>query len=156
MEFDNKLIPILREGVNVIKMIFFKKLISRLQAKYTTQDPAYIGKLAGAMVNELFGTPNPAEPHAAFAAQNRELIDTELKLVAVTMKELQIPLTDALRSQFLCDSQEGLENDQPLARAKNLGILLVDRDLPLPHHFMALVRSLGETFGLLVRPKTDA
>lgn len=156
MELDSKLIPVIREGVNVVKMIFFRQLLNRLQDKYIDRDPAFASRLTGAVVNELFGTPNQEEPHASFASLNRMLIETELKLIATEMEEMRIPLTDGLRSQFLCDSQEGFMNKQPLTRAKELGILLVDRDLPLPHHFMSLVRNLGESSGILIRPVADA
>ena len=62
---------------------------------------------------------------------------------------LRIPLTDALRIQFLCDSQEGFGNEEMLKCAKDLGILIVDRGVPLPKNFMNLVRKVGQSYGLI-------
>ncbi|MCE5242946.1 MAG: hypothetical protein LLF99_07080, partial [Desulfobacteraceae bacterium] len=63
--------------------------------------------------------------------------------------EMRIPLTDALRIQAVCDFQEGMDTSSVLERAKQSGILIVDRELPLPAPFMNLVRKLGSAFGLL-------
>jgi hypothetical protein len=68
------------------------------------------------------------------------------------LEELRIPLTDALRIQSLCDHQERLNSTATLQQAQKLKILLTDRDLPLPHSFIELVRRLGSKFGLLLPP----
>ncbi len=156
MEFDSKLLPILREGVNVIKMVLFKKLQVHLTEKYPDRDKAFINKLAATVINDLFGTPNPGELFASFAAANKTIIEEELNAVAGNFEELRIPLTDALRMQVLCDHQEGVDNSSVLARAKKLNILLMDRDLPLPHSFMNLVRKLGNALGLLLPQNREA
>ncbi|MDI6790998.1 MAG: hypothetical protein QME44_09980 [Thermodesulfobacteriota bacterium] len=150
MRFESKLIPIMREGVEVIKMIFFKKLKAYLSQKYPERETSYINKLSGAIINDLFGTPNPGEPFATFVKENRACIAEEMDHIAVEFDGMRIPLTDALRVQFLCDNQEGIDNSRILARAQELHILLVDREVPLPRHFLDLVRKLGNTFGFLV------
>lgn len=151
MEYENKLVPILREGVDVIKMIFFKKLKNRFSEKYSDRDGAYINMLAGAIINEIFGTPNSEEPFATFLSRNQARIAKELNAVANDLPELRLPLTDALRVQFLCDHQEGMDSSAMLARAKELGILLVERDAPMPGQFIGLVRKLGGSFELLTQ-----
>ena len=82
------------------------------------------------------------------------MLDTELRGIATTFAELRIPITDALRMHFLCDSQEGVDSGAILARAHALGILLVDRQVPLPKNFLNLVRSLGKSFNLLIPAET--
>ena len=149
-EYESKLLPIMREGVIIIKMIFFKKLKEKLSEKYIHRDEQYVSKLTGAIVNEIFGTPNTQEPFATFVEENLFFIKLELKNISTDLRELRIPLTDALRVQFLCDSQEGIDNPQILARAKELGILIVEREVPLPAKFMNLVRKLGSSYDLLV------
>ena len=148
-EIENRLVPVLRDGVNLVKMVFFKELKIYLSEKYPDLETVEIGKLSGAILNQVFGTPNTAEPFATFARDNRELIDSELGEVAGQFDKLRIPLTDALRIQFLCDSQEGFENEQVLKDAQDLGILIVDRDVPLPKNFMNLVRKIGQAYGLI-------
>lgn len=150
MEYESQLIPILREGVDVIKMVFFKKLKMQLPQKYLHRDAGYINRLAGAIINEIFGTPNQSEPFATFVADNKFFIKLELKNITTDFPEMRIPLTDALRVQFLCDHQEGLDSSKVLAQAKQLGILMMEREAPLPAKFMTLVRKLGSSFELLI------
>ncbi len=159
MEFESRLIPIMREGIEVVKMIFFKELKDYLAGRHPDYDPAYTGKIAGAVLNELFGTPNTQEPFATFVQDNKETISATLALLVNEFEKMRIPLTDALRMQFLCDSMEGDEDQGLLKRAEEFGVLIVDREMPLPHHFMELVRRLGSSYGLLIKPMpkdTDA
>lgn len=152
MAFESKLVPILREGVMVIKMIFFKKLKGYLSRKYPGGETAYINKLCGAIINDLFGTPNTEESFATFVKENRARIEEEMRHIAGEFEEMRIPLTDALRIQFLCDRQEGIDSSAILFRAKELQILLVDREVPLPARFLDLVRKLGGACNFLVQP----
>jgi hypothetical protein len=141
---ENRLIPILREGIHIIKMVLFKTIRDGLAVRHPDQERIFINQLTGSMVNELFCTPNREEPFLSFAIANRLLIEEGMKSLADEYPELRIPLTDALRVQFLCDSQEGMENHFMLTKARDLGILIVDREIPLPDNFMTLARSLGE------------
>ena len=144
MTLENRLIPLLREGIHIIKMILFKVTRDGLAERYPQQERTFIKQLTGAMINELFCTPNHEEPFLSFTINNRPLIEEEMKRIADDFPELRIPLTDALRVQFLCDSQEGLDNPVMLTQARDLGILIAEREIPLPDHFMTLARSLGE------------
>ncbi|MCP4112596.1 MAG: hypothetical protein GY749_44895 [Desulfobacteraceae bacterium] len=149
MEFESKLIPILRDGVDVIKMILFKQLKTYLARKYPGKETACISKLSGAIINDLFCIDTSEEPFATFKKENISMIRKETKNIATEFEEMRIPLTDALRVQFLCDSLEGIDNPLILKYAKELGILLADREIPLPKHFMELVRALGRKFNIL-------
>ena len=147
--FESKLLPTLREGVDVVKMIFFKQLQEHLAAGNQDRPPAFINQLTGAVVNELFGTPSREEPFASFAREHQQQIKEKLKAVADNFEALRIPLTDALRMQCLCDHQEGVDSTALLKKADENGILLKERDLPLPNSFLDLVRRLGISFNLL-------
>ena len=149
MAFESQLLPILREANNIIKMILFKKLKTYLSNKYSKHEASYINKLSGAIINDLFGTPSSEENFASFAAENKALIDKEIENIATEFPEMRIPLTDALRIQFLCDSQEGIDSSSILSRAKDLSLLLMDREVPLPKNFINLVRHIGNKFDLL-------
>lgn len=150
MEIESRLIPIMREGIDIIKMVFFKKLKAHLSKKYPEKETTYIAKLTGAIINDLFGTPNTEAPYAEFANENKVLIEEEIGNIAAALPELRIPLTDALRVQFLCDAQDGIDSKSVLSRARDLQILIVDREVPLPAQFISLARKLGNTLGILL------
>ncbi|MCK5231628.1 MAG: hypothetical protein KAR13_15250 [Desulfobulbaceae bacterium] len=154
-EVDSKLIPILRQGVDVMKLIVFKKLKEQVAKQYSDQDNSFVIRLTGAVINDIFGIENPDEAVAVFREQNRERIRETIDKIPEKLDEMCIPLTDALRVAVLCDNQEGVDNSGILARAKEMNILLVDRDLPLPHNFLELVRTLGSAFGLITPPVED-
>jgi hypothetical protein len=149
MELESRLVPIMREGVDVIKMIFFGKLQAYLISKYADRNRQSINQLAGAIINDLFASPNPQEPFAGFLEQNRDCISKELRLLATVFPEMCGPLTDALRMQFLCDSREGIDSTAMLDRARDLEVLVLERDLPLPKHFLEMVRTLGSALRFL-------
>lgn len=151
MEQEQKLIPILREAIETIKMVFYMKLRAYLQTKYRDREASFCGLLAGAIINDLFGTPNPQEPFASFAQEHQSLIKEELDKLATQFEEMRIPLTDALRIQFLCDYQEGIDSSAVLQKAKDYKVLLLDREAPLPASFLNLARRLGGAFDLLYR-----
>ncbi len=148
---DRDFIPALREGVEIVKMIFFMKIRDRAEASYPDEDRGYFGMLAGAVVNDFFGTPNPEPRFKAFASDNRERIDSMLCEVPEQMESMCIPLTDALRVQFLCDHQEGLEDGSGhiLKRARDKGILIEERSVPLPKQFMNLAYQIGKAHGIV-------
>ena len=51
--------------------------------------------------------------------------------------------------QFLCDHQENIDSTALLSRAARIGILIAEREVPLPVTFMNMVRSLGNRLHLL-------
>ncbi len=152
---DRKFVQALREGVDVVRMIFFVRMRDHLLASYPEKDRKFSQMLAGAILNELFGTENPEKIFSDFAENNAGLIQRELKAVPENFEDLLIPLTDALRMHFLCNHYEGLPDYSlgVLARARDYGILLEDRSVPLPKGFMELVYRVGKAYGLVV-PQT--
>jgi len=152
-EFESKLLPILRQGVAIVKMVFFKKLKNHLSAQNPDREAVFINMLAGASVNEIFGTHNTAESFMSFVKENRKLIQETLKNVPLELVDMMVPLTDALRVQVLCDRQEGIDSLSILVHANELKLLLVPREIPLPASFMKLVSALGNKNDLLLPPE---
>ncbi len=148
----SRLIPVLREGIGVIQMILFKELRGLYDKKYSDKETAERSMLAGAVVNALFGAENPEEKFQRFNRSNTAIIEQELSGFAAQFPDLLPYLTDALRVQALCDHQQGDDGAQALKQAEELGILVLDRDVPLPSVFMTRVRGLGEQYGLTVAP----
>ena len=148
-KIDAKLVPVLREGIDIIKMVLFNELKPFLEKRYPQKDPVDITRLAGAVVNDLFGVENMEEPFASFTRENAQVIKKELGAIATHFDHLHIPLTDALRIQYLCDCQEDVNSESVLEKAKKLNIILTDREVPLPGAFMSLVRSFGVAYKIL-------
>lgn len=151
-EKQSQLIRSLREGVSVVQMIFFKEIRTLLTNTYQDKDASYVSMLAGAIVNDVFGTPNQEERFVNFYKENRGIIEQELLSLKDNCAEILPPLTDALRIQALCDNQEGGDSSYVLTRASELGILDIDREIPLPSTFMTLMRILGEQHNLIISP----
>lgn len=147
-----KLVASLREGIAVVQMIFFKELKSLVAKKEGSSDPAHVSMLCGAITNEIFGTPNTEERFVRFRKENKGVIEQYLFAIKDELPSLLRPLTDALRIQMLCDSQEQHDSSSILVQAEKLGILQSDREIPLPSTFMAVVRTLGEKHGLIIPP----
>lgn len=149
---NSRLIPVLREGVAVIQMIFFKELKGIISKNYPDLDATSQTMLTGAITNELFGTSNPEEKFQNFRKQHRGDIEQELLNLSTQLPHLIAPLTDALRVQTLCDNQEGIDSTHILKQANSCDILSAAREIPLPSAFMATVRALGGEHNLLIPP----
>lgn len=146
---DNKVIPVMREAVTTVQMVLFKLLRQSVHDRYVDQTEAFHNQLAGAVINNLFGTQPLDAAIAAFAAGNRELVERELRDLQVSVQALIPIITDALRMKTICDNQEGIHSIPSLLMAKALGILQEERDLPLPSTFMLQVRTLAAVHGLI-------
>ncbi len=149
------MIPVLREGICVVQMVLFKELRSLLTRKYPDRDSSSIAMLTGAITNELFGTLNQEERFQNFRRQNRADIEQELLGLAHELPFLTAPLTDALRMLALCDLQEEKDRDNNarlLTQAANIGLLIPERELPLPSTFMIMARNLGDAHQLIIAP----
>ncbi len=149
---DSRLIPILREGVAVIQMILFKECKELVNAAHPDLDSSARTMLAGAITNEIFGSHNPEEKFKKFHNRHRGLIEQQLLNLCNSLPHMMAPLTAALRTQVLCDNQEGIDSSQLLKDAESLGLLLSDQELPLPSVFMETVRELGAQHKLIIPP----
>ncbi|HHE75495.1 MAG: hypothetical protein DRH90_15885 [Deltaproteobacteria bacterium] len=147
MTFETQLVPTLREGIDVIKMVLFQELKSLLIL--TERNSADVNRLTGAVVNELFSATHSKEAAQIFSQVNRDAVEKTSRMISKDLNHLRIPLTDALRIQFLCDSHEGIDSAAVLERAKKQKILIVEREVPLPGAFMSIVRSFGRAYGIL-------
>lgn len=150
-----KLVPTLREGVDVIKMVLFRELKHVLDTKHPEKDAVYVKRLAGAAVSELFGVTVKKAAVDVFREKNHAAVQNATFLIPRKLDHLRIPLTDALRIQFLCDSHEGIDSTPVLENAKKCKILIDERDAPLPGAFMHLVRIFGRAYGILESSSTQ-
>lgn len=150
------MIPVLREAICVVQMVLFKELRSLLAKKHPERDTLSVAMLTGAVTNELFGSLNMEEKFQDFRRQNQAAIEQELLGLALELPGLAAPLTDALRMQALCDQamDENKEesNKRLLTQAAEIGLLLQERELPLPSTFMTMARTLGDEHRLIVAP----
>lgn len=149
---NSRLIPILREGVAVIQMIFFKEIKTLIKKKHPGLEEYSQTMLAGAITNEIFGSHNPEEKFQTFRNNHQGTIEQELLNITNELPQIIPPLADALRIQTLCDNQEGIDSAHVLKQADSFGILPHDRDIPLPSAFMETVRGLGAEHKLIIPP----
>lgn len=148
--FDSKLIPLLREGVDIVKLILFKELKDHMDSSPSRNGNGENSLLIGAIINDLFGDQPSSGALADFSRSRQGEIDGLLRAFPLSFATMCIPLTDALRISVLCDFQEkGVDSSPLLERARKRGVLIADREMPMPHSFMDLVRRLGVSYGLL-------
>jgi hypothetical protein len=147
--FKGDLVPTLRQGIDIIKMVLFKELKPHMETSYPNMNPEDTGRLAGAVINSLFGIKDMEKSVETFTSVNQHLIDAEVAAFAKNFDHLRIPLTDALRVQYLCDSHEGINSESILEKADKMQILISERDVPLPGAFMSIVRSFGVAYKIL-------
>jgi len=153
-EYRNKsqIVAALREGVAVVQMVFFKELRAQIGNRYPDMEQQAQLMLAGAITNALFGTQNREARFEEFRETHRQTIEQELLGLATNFARLRSYITDALRVQTLCDSHEGADDTTVLEAADKIGVLLKDRDIPLPSVFMTFVRGLGQQYQLITPP----
>ncbi|MCK5517061.1 MAG: hypothetical protein KAI39_09325 [Desulfobulbaceae bacterium] len=151
-EKKSQLIASLREGVAVVQMVLFKEIKARLMNKLLSKNQTFLSMLAGSVTNEVFGSQNPEKKFETFRQEHMGEIEQELLSLRTDMPKLCAKVTDALRIQTLCDHQEGEDSSETLIRAKESGILIEEREVPLPSAFMTIVRLLGEEHNLIVPP----
>ena len=149
---NSRLIPILREGVAVIQMVFFKNLKPVIARKYPELDSSEQIMLTGAITNEIFGSHNNDAKFLQFHAKHRGAIEQELLAIKDELSQLIDPLADALRIQVLCDKQEEIDSSNILQLADSINLLPPDREVPMPSAFMETVRTLGALYKLIVPP----
>jgi len=154
-EIDSRMVPVMREAVALVQLVFFGELKKKIAQKRRNLENQEQMWLTGAVVNNLFGSSASNDEIAAFAGSNRELIEEELRGVAGDLPDLLPYLTDALRMQAICDNQEGINSVPTLLMARTLGVLQEQRALPLPSTFMIMVRKLGAQHGLLTEMQAE-
>ena len=151
-EKNSQLVQSLREAVGLVQMILFKEMRSNLDQKQQNIPQDQRSMLAGSITNEVFGTPNPEPKFKAFRESNWGVIEQELLSLHENYTFLCRHITDALRIQALCDSQEGEDSPEALLKAKEYGFLLEEREIPLPSTFMSIIRELGKEHKLIIPP----
>jgi len=148
-DFDPKIVPVMREAIVMVQMILYRRLKEDVQKRYQDWSDKEKQWLAGAVINNLFGT-EAADPEVnVFAREHRELIEQELRELKERSADLIPHITDALRMQTICDNHEGVHSIPCLLLAKELGLFDQDRVLPMPSTFMIAVRKLGAEYGLV-------
>ena len=151
---DNKLIPVLTHAVDVVKMALYKKVKDHVLKSEGTGGEDVAAPLAGAVVNDVFCTPNLEPDHIAFVRENRGVIAAVVRSIPLEddLKDMVPHISDALRVSFMCDHHNGVDTSYVLTKASQLGILEEERTIPLPRFFIESVRELGGALGLVIPP----
>ena len=154
-KIQGEIVPTLRQGIDIIKMVLFKELKPHLEKRYPILTVEDSGRLTGAVINDLFGIEDMEKSVKTFTTANQHLIDAEVAAIAEHFDHLRIPLTDALRVQYLCDSHEGINSETILEKADRMKILISERAVPLPGAFMSIVRSFGVAYTIIAPLKKE-
>lgn len=149
---NSQLIASLREGVAVVQMVLYKNIRAQIADHLPNRTTKELAMLSGTIINEIFGTQNPEPQFVLFRKENWSTVEQELLALKENNPQVVTFLTDALRIQVLCDSQEGADSSNTLVTARSYGYLIEEREIPLPSTFMSLVRTLGEANGLIIAP----
>ncbi|MBW2328406.1 MAG: hypothetical protein JRF04_02115 [Deltaproteobacteria bacterium] len=139
----------MREAIVMVQMILYQRLKDDVQKRYQDWSDQEKQWLAGAVINNLFGTEAADRDVNVFARKQRQLIEQELRELKGRVGDLIPYLTDALRMQTICDNHEGIHSLPSLLMARELGLLDEERVLPMPSTFMIAVRKLGAEYGLV-------
>ena len=83
------------QGTDTVRLILYKVLTNDFSKKYQEQGEEYYKNLAGATVNEIFGSHNEAS-QITFD-ENNEIIINEIITLGTIHPELKQPITDAIR-----------------------------------------------------------
>ena len=150
----DKLVPSLRKAMQLIKIVVYvkvKKISVQHQPKF---DENAIRQLTAQFMNIMFDAQYPTGKFSDIAG----LEDVQQIILSVSLEhpELTTLITDTLRIQYLCDQETGLDRKEPLVNAEKLGILQVDRSIPLPKSFIELANRLGNDYGLNRQPGSMA
>lgn len=146
---DNKLLPVMLEAVSCVQMILFKELKADLLARHDQREEAFLARLAAAVINNLYGERVDNQEAATFSAEQRELIEKELRGLSTSLPDSIPIITDSLRMKAICDNQMGVHSMGSLLMARALGLLDEERELPMPSTFMLRVRRLAAERGLV-------
>lgn len=138
---DSRLLPLMREAVLMVRMLLHRQLLQDFAAQRPELAPEDRVRLAGALINDLFGTVPADESVVAFARAQRALVEAAMRGLAAHSGKLRPLITDALRMHCICDGQEGVNTTASLLMARAIGLLEEERPMPMPSTFMLAVRA---------------
>lgn len=147
---DNRLLPLMREAVLMVRMLLHRQLLQDFAAQRPELAPEDRVRLAGALINDLFGTVPADESVGAFARAQRALVEAAMRGLAAHSGKLRPLITDALRMHCICDGQEGVNTTASLLMARAIGLLEEERPMPMPSTFMLAVRAAAVAEGLVL------
>ncbi len=147
---DNRLLPLMREAVLMVRMLLHRQLLQDFAAQRPELAPEDRVRLAGALINDLFGTVPADESVVAFARAQRALVEAAMRGLAAHSGKLRPLITDALRMHCICDGQEGVNTTASLLMARAIGLLEEERPMPMPSTFMLAVRAAAVAEGLVL------
>lgn len=146
----SRLLPLMREAVLMVRMLLHRQLLQDFAAQRPELAPEDRVRLAGALINDLFGTLPADEGVVAFARAQRALVEAAMRGLAAHSGKLRPLITDALRMHCICDGQEGVNTTASLLMARAIGLLEEERPMPMPSTFMLAVRAAAVAEGLVL------
>lgn len=135
-------------GVDNVRLVLYKVLTDNFLKKYQEKGEEFSKNLAGAAVNEIFGSHNDASLKTF--EENRNNIVEEIECLGTKHSELKRAITDAIRVLIQASamlSGKLLKNQHEIFNnAIERGIFIKGGDNPKPETFLKMTEELCRNY----------
>ncbi len=135
-------------GVDNVRLVLYKVLTDDFSKKYQEKGEEFYKTLAGATVNEIFGSHNEAS-QITFE-ENKENITEEIKNLGTKHSELKRAITDAIRvliqASFMLNGRLPENYEAILKNAIKRGVFLKGGEKPNPKIFLEMTEELSRKY----------
>ena len=135
-------------GVDTVRLILYNVLTGEFSKKYQEKGEGFYKTLAGATVNEIFGSHTEAS-QIAFD-ENRKIIVDEIKNLGTKYTELKRPITDAIRvliqASFMLSGKLPENQESIFKNAMERKIFIKGGENPEPNAFLEMTKELGRKY----------
>ncbi len=135
-------------GVDIVRLVLYKVLTDDFSEKYKEKGEEFYKTLAGATVNEIFGS--HSEASQITFDENRKIIIDEIKNLCTKYTELKRPITDAIRvliqASFMMSGKLPENQEAIFKNAMERGVFTKGGENPEPNTFLEMTKELGKKY----------
>ena len=135
-------------GVNVVKLVLYKILRDDFSKRYQKEGEEFYKTLAGATVNEVFGS--HSEASRVTFDENKETVVQEIETLGIRHSELRRPISDAIRvyiqASFILSGELPRNYSAIFNNAIDRGVFIGSGGQPIPKTFLAMTEELSKKY----------
>ena len=135
-------------GVDVVRLVLNKILRDDFSKKYQKEGEEFYKTLAGATVNEIFGS--HSEASRITFDKNKETVVEEIETLGIRHSELKRPITDAIRvyiqASFILRGELPRNYSVIFNNAIDRGVFIGGGGQPIPKTFLAMTEELRKKY----------